>query len=76
MPNPRCALEVLLPVHNEAKSIESTIREINDVLSLRVAPRLIVCEDGSVDETKQVLLELSRVFPMKLIMSAKATPGR
>ena len=69
MPNPRCALEVLLPVHNEAKSIESTIREINDVLSLRVAPRLIVCEDGSVDETKQVLLELSRVFPMKLIMS-------
>jgi glycosyltransferase involved in cell wall biosynthesis len=56
-----------LPVHNEAKSIESTIRETDEVLSRRVAPRFIVCEDGSVDETRQVLLRLSRTFPMKLV---------
>lgn len=63
------ALEVLLPVHNEAETIESTIREIYEVLSPRVAPRIIICEDGSVDDTKQVLRHLRQLFPIKLIMS-------
>ena len=62
-------LEILLPVYNEAGSIEGTIREIYDALSERVSPRFIVCEDGSTDETKPLLLNLSRAFPIKLIMS-------
>ena len=63
------ALEVLLPVHNEAQSIEGTIREIYEALSPRVAPRFIICEDGSVDDTKKVLINLSQLFPMQLVMS-------
>ncbi len=63
------ALEVLLPVHNEAQSIEDTIREIYEALSPRVAPRFIICEDGSVDDTKKVLINLSQSFPMQLVMS-------
>jgi glycosyltransferase involved in cell wall biosynthesis len=62
-------LEVLLPVHNEADSIESTVREIYEVLSLQVSLRFIICEDGSVDDTKDILRELSKSLPMNLILS-------
>jgi dolichol-phosphate mannosyltransferase len=69
MSGARLALEVLLPVHDEAESIEGTVREIYEALSPREAPRFIICEDGSVDGTKQVLRHLSQLFPIKLIMS-------
>jgi dolichol-phosphate mannosyltransferase len=62
-------LEVLLPVHNEAESIESTIRGIYEVLSPQIALRFIICEDGSRDCTKEVLARLSKGFPIKLLSS-------
>jgi len=62
-------LEVLLPVHNEADSIEATVREIYEVLSLQVSLRFIICEDGNVDDTKDILRELSKSLPMNLILS-------
>src|SRR5271157_6007327 len=65
------ALEVLLPVHNEAESIESTVREIYEVVSPQVALRFIICEDGSVDGTKKVVMRLRESLPLKLIMSNK-----
>jgi len=69
MPADGHRLDVLLPVHNEAESIEGTIREIYEVLSPQTALQFIVCEDGSVDNTKEVLRKLSQVFPLKLVMS-------
>jgi hypothetical protein len=63
------ALEVLLPVHNEAESIEGTIREIYGALSPQVALRFIICEDGSVDGTKKVVMRLAASLPPKLTMS-------
>jgi dolichol-phosphate mannosyltransferase len=63
------ALDVLLPVHNEADSIAGTIREIHDVLAPQVSFRFVICEDGSEDGTKEVLTELSESLPMKLVMS-------
>jgi dolichol-phosphate mannosyltransferase len=62
-------LDVLLPVHNEADSIEGTVREIQEVLAQHVSFRFVICEDGSVDGTKAVLTELAETFPMKLVMS-------
>ena len=62
-------LEILLPVHNEADSIESTIREIYEVISPQVALRFIICEDGSADDTKCVLRRLAESLPIRLIMS-------
>ena len=62
-------LEVLLPVHNEADSIEHTIREIYEEFAPRVRMRFIICEDGSVDRTKEVLRALSATLPMTLVMS-------
>jgi glycosyltransferase involved in cell wall biosynthesis len=61
-------LEVLLPVYNEATTVESTIREIYKELSSRLSLAFIVCEDGSTDGTAQVLKRLSDSVPMRLIV--------
>ena len=62
-------LEVLLPVHNEAETIEGVIRDILRELSPKVRARCIVCEDGSRDATKEILTRLSHELPLKLILS-------
>jgi dolichol-phosphate mannosyltransferase len=61
-------LEILLPVHNEAESIERTIREIYDTISPYLRLRFLICEDGSVDDTKRILRGMSESLPMKLIL--------
>jgi dolichol-phosphate mannosyltransferase len=67
VPDPE--LEVLLPVHNEAESIERTVREIHTQLSARMRFQFIITEDGSVDDTRRILTSLAESIPMKLIMS-------
>jgi dolichol-phosphate mannosyltransferase len=62
-------MQVLLPVHNEGASIEGTVREIYDKYSPRIRMGFIICEDGSVDNTKDVLRRLGAQMPMNLIMS-------
>ena len=67
-------VEVLLPVHNEAETIEQTIREIYAELSQYVGLRFIVCEDGSRDTTQEVLQRVAQDLPLKLLLS-KARKG-
>jgi len=62
-------LEVLLPVHNEAESIEATIREIYGELSPGISVRFIICEDGSSDDTKEILRRLAGEIPIRLYLS-------
>lgn len=62
-------LEILLPVHNEAESIEATVREIYNEISPRVRVGFIICEDGSRDNTKEIVRNLSREIPMRLNLS-------
>jgi dolichol-phosphate mannosyltransferase len=62
-------VEILLPVHNEADSIESTVQKVYGELGSRIRIQFIVCEDGSCDNTQEVLERLSSSLPMKLIMS-------
>jgi glycosyltransferase involved in cell wall biosynthesis len=69
MPEKAPDLEVLLPVHNEAGSIEAIVREIDAELSPRVSFRFLISEDGSTDGTKQILSRLSRSLPMNLLMA-------
>ncbi len=64
-------MEILLPVHNEGHSIEATIRDIYDDVSPLVSLQFIICEDGSTDNTKAVLQQISKSLPMKLILSDK-----
>jgi dolichol-phosphate mannosyltransferase len=69
MSNNKPELEILLPVHNEADSIEATVREIYEELSPQVSLRFLICEDGSRDNTKEILRHLSQSIPMNLILS-------
>ena len=59
-------LEVLLPIHNEAESIEATLREIYGAVARVVSVRFLLCEDGSTDGTPEVLARLARELPIRL----------
>jgi dolichol-phosphate mannosyltransferase len=62
-------LQILLPVHNEAESIAATVREIYGEISPIARVEFILCEDGSKDNTKEVLRELAKEVPAKLLLS-------
>ena len=62
-------VEVLLPVHNEGESIEATIRGIYAELSHSATMGFIVCEDGSKDNSKQVIRRLAEELPIRLNLS-------
>ena len=62
-------VEVLLPVHNEGESIEATIREMHSELSRVTDIGFIVCEDGSRDNSKEVLRSLATELPIRLNLS-------
>lgn len=62
-------VEVLLPVHNEADSIEATILEIYQELSSKISVGFIICEDGSKDNTKDILRRLAKQLPLRLNLS-------
>ena len=64
-------VEVLLPVHNEGQSIEATIREIFEELSSRIDVGFIICEDGSRDNTKDVLTRLAKELPLRLNLTGE-----
>ncbi len=64
-------VQLIMPVHNEAASIEGTIRELYEVISKIVDIELIVCEDGSVDDTKNILRGLAANLPMKLEIASE-----
>ena len=59
------AIEVVLPVHNEAASIEETLREFYDTATkagFKVSFR--ACEDGSTDGTQEILHRLQSELPL------------
>jgi len=62
-------VEVLLPVHNEGESIEATINGMYAELSKVTRTGFIVCEDGSKDNSKQVLRDLAKELPIRLNLS-------
>jgi dolichol-phosphate mannosyltransferase len=59
-------LDIVLPVHNEGDTIEATLREWFAELSPRIALTFIVCEDGSTDNTKEILRRCAHDLPMVL----------
>jgi dolichol-phosphate mannosyltransferase len=60
-------LQILMPVYNEALSIENTLKEIHDTLNGKINFEFIISEDGSSDGTKEILKKLKNTYPMILI---------
>lgn len=64
-------LDIVIPVHNEADTIELTLRELHAKVAQKIPSRIIVAEDGSTDGTKRILRRLSLDLPLELILSDK-----
>ena len=64
-------LEVLMPVHNEAKAISKIIPDIHQNIGNKIEYSFIICEDGSTDNSLKTLIELKKKFSIKLISSDK-----
>jgi glycosyltransferase involved in cell wall biosynthesis len=56
-------------VYNEAESIGAVIGEFDRKVVTPSGGRLLVCEDGSTDGSRDVLRKLSRELPMELVTS-------
>jgi len=65
-------IDIVLPVHNEAEGIARTLTEFYAAQAARgIAVRFILCEDGSTDDTLNVIRALSLKLPIRLISSSK-----
>jgi glycosyltransferase involved in cell wall biosynthesis len=62
------SVSVILLAHNEAQSIGQELQAVHDLVVRRLPDcELIVAEDGSVDGTRERLLELSAEIPFRLV---------
>lgn len=67
---------LIMPVYNEAATIESTIRELYEKIASKMSNVDIwVFEDGSTDGTKEVLGKLAAQFPRLRVRMAAAKKG-
>ena len=62
-------LEILMPAHNEGRSLFKLIPEIHNNIQGKINYSLIICEDGSTDNTLEVINEFKKKYPIKLITS-------
>ena len=60
-------LQILMPVHNEGKSLEETIFKIYEVVKTKINFSFIICEDGSNDDTVEILNKLKLKYPIILL---------
>ena len=60
-----------MPVHNEEQSITNVVMEVYDKLGKNpdFPFEIILAEDGSKDNTKKVIINLSKKIPLKAILS-------
>jgi glycosyltransferase involved in cell wall biosynthesis len=66
-------LSVVMPVYNERDTIEGMIARVLAVPGLRV--ELIVVDDGSQDGTSEILRELEKKYPIKLLHKPNGGKG-
>ena len=62
-------LEILMPAHNEAKILPKLIPTIDKNINNSIDYSFIICEDGSTDNTLDILFELKKNYPIKIISS-------
>jgi glycosyltransferase involved in cell wall biosynthesis len=65
----KAEIAVLMPIHNEAETIGESVTEFCNVISPKTPLELVLSEDGSTDNTKNVIEKLSGTIPLKAILS-------
>lgn len=62
-------ISLIIVVYQEAESIEQVVKEFYDKITSKIAgSEFIVCEDGSTDGTKEILLRLKNKYQLTLDM--------
>ena len=69
-------LSVVIPVHNEEESIGNLIDEITNALSEKHQHEIIVVDDGSTDNTLDVLLKIKQNLPTLRIVKHLKNSGQ
>ena len=69
-------LSVVIPVHNEEESIGNLIDEITTALSEKYQHEIIVIDDGSTDNTLDVLLKIKQSLPTLRIVKHLKNSGQ
>ncbi len=66
---PEEPIEVVLPAHNEGGGIGITLREFHQVVSVDagIPVKFLVCEDGSTDDTCDIVRQVARELPVELL---------
>ncbi len=68
------SLQILMPVHNEGKYIKNHITKVNNILKKKIKFSFLICEDGSSDNTVEILKRLKKKFKIR-ILSKKEKQG-
>ena len=59
------SLSIILPTYNEVKSLEHVLSVWNNYLKKsKIKYEFVICEDGSTDGTKDLILKLTKKFPI------------
>jgi dolichol-phosphate mannosyltransferase len=69
-------LSVVVPVRNEAENILPLLREIHVALKTRMPFEVIYVDDGSTDETRQVLVEARRLYSRLVVLRHRTACGQ
>ena len=60
---------IVVPAHNEGPTIEEVLRDYASEVASKLGSSIVVCEDGSTDNTREVLRRLSSELPLRLVTS-------
>ena len=69
-------LSIIIPVFNEEKYIEKTIKKVIKANSLKLKKEIIVINDGSTDKTKTVLNKLKKTYKNLKIINNEKNQGK
>jgi dolichol-phosphate mannosyltransferase len=59
------SLSIILPTYNEVNSLEHVLNVWDNYLKkLKIKYEFVICEDGSTDGTKDLILKLTKKFPI------------
>lgn len=68
-------LSVVVPCYNEAKNIPLILKRFNEVLSGREDVEIILVNNGSTDESHQVIDEVLPLYPFVKLVNIKVNQG-
>jgi dolichol-phosphate mannosyltransferase len=65
----KAEIAVLMPIHNEAETIDDSVMEFYNIINPKMPLELVLSEDGSTDNTENVIERLSEKVPLKAVLS-------